>query len=910
MGAILRLIDGTDNTSEFPIDQDEVYIGRSSECQVRINSSTVSRRHVCIQKVGANYQIVDLGSANGTSLNGKRLLAHRPEILAHLDIIEIDTFRVHFLVDVRPIVQTILAKPSEHTDISTPTQLLKINFNEKSRLTIGRDERNDLVIPHPAVSGFHAVLTRSDQTVFITDLQSLNGTFVNGKRISGRKLLQEGDTIRIASYTLILDKNQSFTPINESGNLRLDAVNLSQIVNDTNTGRKRKLLNNISLSILAREFVIIAGVSGGGKSTLMDALNGFRPASSGSVFVNGVDLYKNYDAYRSEIGYVPQQDIVHTDLTVYQALNFSARLRMPSDTKPQEREQRINQVLAELKLSERKHTTIANLSGGQKKRVSIALELLTQPNLFFLDEATSGLDPATDAEVMQILREIANSGKTVLLITHATENIKVADMVLFLAKNGNVAYWGPSREIQSYFAEITKSSISTFSDIYRLVENSDPQKEGKSPEEWQQIYTSSTYYKKYVIDRQRQVGLPKGGLTSHIIDLRFPALTQLINASPFAQFFILLERNFLLLFRDRVSTLLVLVLTPILGLLDLGTWRSDLFSATTGNAGQAITMLFNFVLVAIIAGCLSTMREIIKESDIYKRERATGLKVAPYVLSKLFYCVALAAYQSATLLGFKFWGIDMMGDPLDYYLVLFCSSLAGMSLGLLVSAIAPNQNVAPLLAIVFLIPQITFGGGVLPVKDLSGFGKAVNLISLTKWPFEALVTISGLGTDVVNDPCWQLSKAERDNLSESEQLRQCKCLGANVFVQCQFPGIKDSYDPAVDEPEPVQPKRPAALGRPPSDFRALSDYEQKVESFNKAMQAWEKNMDKWRDRFSRWKKKREEAVSSAQALIQQIQQDYGQAFAVKVWQYLLVMLFQVAVMISTVFVLQKRKDTL
>ncbi|WP_216086725.1 ATP-binding cassette domain-containing protein [Halothece sp. PCC 7418] len=129
----------------------------------------------------------------------------------------------------------------------------------------------------------------------------------------------------------------------------------------------------MSLSINQREFVVVAGVSGGGKSTLMDALNGSRPATSGTVLVNAMDLYQNYNAYRSQIGYVPQKDIVHTDLTVHEALDFAAQLRMPTDTTVQERQQRLDEVLEELRLTHRRDVPIKALSGGQLKRVSIGL---------------------------------------------------------------------------------------------------------------------------------------------------------------------------------------------------------------------------------------------------------------------------------------------------------------------------------------------------------------------------------------------------------------------------------------------------------------------------------------------------------------------------------------------------------
>ncbi|MFN3362058.1 MAG: FHA domain-containing protein, partial [Pseudanabaenaceae cyanobacterium] len=879
-------------------------IGRAEDCDIHLDRTSVSRHHAIIKRENNRYSITDLGSRMGTLVNGTPITPHTPCPLQHQDRIEISRYLLEvYLV---PSAVPEPPPPAEGTVAYqfSPTEQenkISINFRNKSNLTIGRDPSNDVVLSHPAVSAFHGIVTRFDGSIYITDLNSRNGIFVNGKRVKGRKSLNYNDRVRIASYSLIFNEDQTFTSIDESGKIRIDAVDLCQVIDDANTRQKRNLLNHISVSILPREFVIIAGVSGGGKSTLMDALNGFRPASSGVVYFNGLNLYQNYDAYRSEIGYVPQQDIVHTDLTVYQALNFAARLRMPPDVRPQEREQRITQVLTELKLLERKNTKIARLSGGQKKRVSIALELLTEPSLFFLDEATSGLDPATDREVMQILRQIADSGKTVLLITHATENVKIADQVLFLAKGGNLAYFGPPSEIQKYFSTVAGETIDTFTDIYRVVEDQSK----RSGEQWRAEFMQSSYYQKYVRQRQKQIDLHAPSHTSA------KKTETAANTSLLSQFWILLQRNFLLLFSDRVSTVLVILVTPILGFLDTLTWDRNLFDVVLGNSGQAITMLFNMGLVAIIAGCLSTMREIIKEADIYKRERATGLKTSAYILSKLCFCIVLALYQSATLLACKYISVNLPGTLWQYYLIMFLSSLAGTILGLFVSSISPNQNVTPLLAIVLLIPQITFGGGVLPVRSLSGIGGIINQVTLTKWPFEALVTVSGIGKDVVQDQCWNLTKAEREQLTDVDKQEKCICLGENIFKYCQFPGILADYDAeSIDKPEPVQPKRPASPGKIPSNPLEMPDYEKKVDKFNRDLESWEKNMQKWRSDFSKWKEKRESLIGSAEGIISQIRDDYGQGFAVNIWGHMRNMIIQICFLVVLIFYLQKRRDAL
>lgn len=293
-----------------------------------------------------------------------------------------------------------------------------------------------------------------------------------------------------------------------------------------------------------------------------------------------------------------------------------------------------------------------------------------------------------------------------------------------------------------------------------------------------------------------------------------------------------------ILMRDRASLALMLAVAPILGLLDFFTWKRDMFDLQQGDAGQAITMLFNAGLIAVLVGSLATMREIVKEVDIYRRERMIGLKSVPYILSKVWFVILLAIYQAAVFLLFKLLAVDIPGNLLSMYVTLLLATIAGMIMGLLISAISPNQNVAPLLTIVFLVPQIVFGGGILPVSEFGPPGKFINNISLTKWPFEALVTITGLGTDVAEDSCWDLTEDERKKLTDAQKNKQCQCLGPKLFKNCEFPGITANYDKeakaAVEKSEPVKPTAP---GNPPSDPSALPAFNDKVKKYNKDIEA-------------------------------------------------------------------------
>ncbi|WP_414529391.1 ATP-binding cassette domain-containing protein [Nodularia chucula] len=661
---------------------------------------------------------------------------------------------------------------------TNPTQQCKVS---QVPFTIGSDPDNDLVITDTYVCSYHAaILWRQDQYLLF-DLGSAVGTRIGSTllRHQQSQALSDGNLIQVGSVIIEIKitnpptvKSQIFTPIAKTQlfnkkpenptlqNLRLDAIDLYK---STGMFFGNTLINNISVSFLPREFIVIAGVSGGGKSTLLDALNGQRRASSGKVMVNGVNLYRHFSAFKHSIGYVPQDDIVHPELTVFEALKYAAQLRLPHAI-PEQRQQRIQQVLEQLQLTPRKHVPIKRLSGGQRKRVSIGVELITKPSLFFLDEATSGLDPGTELQIMELLRDLANNGSTVILITHATKNVAIADFVVFLAKGGRLAYFGPSKMAFDYF------KVPDFDTIYSKVERQ------LSPEKWEERFKESVFHRKFISDRQESI--PQTKVTPVAPRINY-----------WQQWWVLCRRNLTILFKNKMSLSLMLTGAPILGGFNFLLWKSDLFDTKTGNAGQSITMLFVTVIMAVMAGALATMPEIAKETAIYRRERTAGLGVLPYLASKFHLSFLLALYQSAVLLGCMVSAVTVPESALPgMYVTLFLASFGSMILGLLVSAIAPNQSVAPLLTILVLVPQVIFGGGILPVSEFKDNGKFLNQLMLTKYPFESLVTLSGLGEDVAKDPCWQKPERQRRRLSVQES-NACDCYGNNVFKQCQFPGL-------------------------------------------------------------------------------------------------------------------------
>ena len=376
-------------------------------------------------------------------------------------------------------------------------------FAAKNRLVIGRAPDCDVCLPHPMVSRYHALLERQPEGLRLRDLASVNGVLVAGRRISEPVFIHEGERVGVGPFLFTLRAGVIHS-LDSSRSLRLEARQLEKVVLLPG-GQKRKLLDNINLVVNPGEFVSLLGPSGSGKSTLMDCLNGRRRATGGAVLANGEDFYQHFDNFRQSLGYVPQKDIVHTQLTVYRALYYTARLRLPTDTDPAELHARIEAVLREMELQPHRDTLIANLSGGQIKRVSLGAELLAQPCLLYIDEATSGLDAGTETRMMRLFRGLADEGRSIICITHNVDNVEQCHLALILAR-GKLVYYGPPHDAPRYFG------VRRISDIYDRLS-------GKSLEDWEHEYSASEFYQEFVAGRlaarstdSAEIALPPHGI--------------------------------------------------------------------------------------------------------------------------------------------------------------------------------------------------------------------------------------------------------------------------------------------------------------------------------------------------------------------------------------------------------------
>jgi ABC transport system ATP-binding/permease protein len=921
----------------YTLNQPKVSIGRAEDNQIVINSRIVSRYHAYLERMKTGYyQIVSLQEAgNPVLLEGRPLTSPHP--LHHGDTLRIGS------TDPGLMVTMTYVNPSQMVE----SQASPIRFGEKTLIQIGRDPSNEVVIDSPNVSRFHAQVERVGQRYRLIDLHSGNGTFINDERVTGDTWLQPNDVIRVGRHRFVMGENE-LGQYDETHGLNVDAINLNKWVR-----KDLNILKNISLAFKPREFIVVVGQSGGGKSTLVDAIAGYRPATHGMVLVNGTNIYRNFEAVINDIGFVPQRDIIHYELTVYQALEYAAKLRMPRDTSKEERHKRVMETLENLDLVERKDIPIHKLSGGQIKRVSIGVELLTKPGLFFLDEPTSGLDPGTETAFMHLMRRLADQGRTIIMVTHATKNVMLADKVVFLARGGYLAWFGPPEEALKYFDRYRnererRAKEMDFDQIYAILDDSSK----GSAQDWASRYLEDPAYQKYVAVplKEAQAGASQAKAGGQTVKEAAPKAKRKSRASALHQFFVLSARNLKILSRDKTSLVLMLLAPIFIAALDLvlaPLMGRDIFSYATGNATNIGVTFFLMSIDALLVGGFSQMREFIKESDIYKRERLVNLKIFPYVASKVWIALLLAFYQAAAFTAVRFLAFDIPGGQLTiglFYISMVLAVLAGMMSGLLASAISPTASSAPLLMILLIVPQIVLSGALAPMPD------KVSAIASTRWTFESTMGITGFGADVAADPCWQLSSELRDAMTlEDKQNMGCRCLGTAIFTpgSCNFPGLGKYYKPEVDQPAP---EKPAPLGekppepvipeapKPPADqndqvamvkylnslqtyqdqvkqiqdqYRAqMSQYENQAKIYQAQMEAYQK------DRLA-YEAGRSTAVNSAEGTLEMFKEKYGSSFVNKndpaiFWPWLFkawtAQLIIIGVYFALILVIFKRKD--
>lgn len=571
--------------------------------------------------------------------------------------------------------------------------------------------------------------------------------------------------------------------VRDDNGIRVDALHLKEY-----GSRHITLLHDITLNFPKGAFVALVGSSGVGKTTLLNALSGIHPAQKGTVLYDGQNYYRHLSEFSDQIGYVPQDDIIHKDLSVKRALYYAARLRLPEGYTRKQIRWRIDAVLDDVEMKHRRNHLVRSLSGGERKRVSLALELLGNPRIFLLDEPTAGLDPGLDLKMMRLLRKLADRGHTVILVTHATRNIEVCDLVCFMAQGGRLAFYGTPTEAQEYF------HTTNFAEIYNALEPTAEQK--NIPKEAEEKYKQSPYFTRHVTDPLDNKPEEQD---------QAPAVSSHKRSHPKGQFWYLTLRYLALLKNDPISLLVLLLQAPIIGVILYFLAASNVFNpvsivtcpqranllansgpivsyncqrlvnmlnspqgtafaqhvhltkeqilqnAIAPNSGvNAQTILFVMAFAAVLFGCINGVRAIVGETAIYRRERMVNLRIAPYMLSKIVVLGILSLFQSAVLV----YIVNMKAPfqqgiflPIfaEIYITIVLTTLAGLMMGLAVSAFAPNTDRAMSLIPLVLIPQVIFSGTVFELN--TPFLQAIGALFATRWSIAALGSSIGLHAD-------------------------------------------------------------------------------------------------------------------------------------------------------------------
>ena len=564
--------------------------------------------------------------------------------------------------------------------------------------SIGRTPDNDIMVSDVLASRHHAKLTSTPQGLLLEDLGSVNGTFVNGQRVMAHRL-SENDVVTIGNSDFVMSGGTLLRgrPQNDvAGGVQVSGVSL--------TIDGKTLLNDISFTAVPGSLTAIIGPSGAGKSTISKIVAGLGNPTVGVVSFEGRGVHTEYDALRTRIGMVPQDDVLHRKLTLRQALRYAAELRLPADLSTADRDQVIDGVLSELQLTEHVETRIDKLSGGQRKRASVAMELLTGPSLLILDEPTSGLDPALDRQVMQTLRRLADAGRVVLVVTHSLTYLNLCDQVLLLAPGGKTAFCGAPKNVGSELGTT----------------------------DWAEIFAFTADRPDVAWDnyRRRHPHPP-----SHAPAPAAGPPVKVHQASAGRQTSTVFRRQLRLILADRGYLIFLLVLPIVLGLLTLVIPGSTGFGIGSSEPGlepgstiskdpvEAIQLLVVLVIGAAFMGAALTVRDLVGERPIFERERAVGLRPGAYLAAKVVVFFLLTTVQSAIMLGITYglrdvpeFGGVLLPPAAALFVAIATLACVSTLVGLAISSLVrSNEQTMPPLVIVVMV-QLVFCGGLFPIS--------------------------------------------------------------------------------------------------------------------------------------------------------------------------------------------------
>ncbi|MFI6466120.1 FHA domain-containing protein [Streptomyces sp. NPDC050538] len=716
----------------------DYHVGRDPLSDIVIDDARVSWHHAVLRPDADHWTLEDEHSTNGTYADGRRIQewgVGPGSVIRFGNPADGPCVTLADRPAPAPERPSAVSMPAFTGTFRQPTTVRPL---PSRTVRIGRAGDNDLVVDDLIVSRRHAELrAMPDGTYEIVDLGSHNGTYLNGQPVA-RAPIGPGDIVGIghSAFCLVGDQLQEYV---DTGEVSLDVQDLTVAVDH---GRKI-LLDQVSFPVGEKCLLAVVGPSGAGKSTLLNALTGQRPADRGTVLYDGRDLYRDYAELRQRIGLVPQDDILHAQLTVHSALSYAAELRFPQDTAKAERQARVDEVVRELGLEQRAAQPVHSLSGGQRKRVSVALELLTKPSLLFLDEPTSGLDPGMDRSVMHMLRGLADDGRTVIVVTHSVLSLDVCDRLLVLAPGGKVAYYGPPDDALAFFGfEHWPEAFEAF--------------ERDQQRDWAGEFRNSPFQRQYIVNSTAQPHQLGSGAVAAAVPPPRPR-------SRSAQLGTLVRRYTAALAADRTFLVIMIALPFVMGAMARALAGSELTRETAMNA------LLILCVGGVLTGAANAVRELVKERAIYRRERAVGLSRSAYLLSKVVVLGAITVAQAVVLTLVGLFGVDLnapggkgvlMPPLIEITVAVALLSFTAMMLGLLVSAMVRKEEVTMPLLVLLAIVQVVFCGALLKLHGVPGLEQLSWLVP-SRWALGGMAGTIGLARivpgELTGDPMFRHS---------------------------------------------------------------------------------------------------------------------------------------------------------
>ncbi len=586
---------------------------------------------------------------------------------------------------------------------------------------IGSDASCRARLDHPLVQRRHAAVRRDDAgALWLEDRATAAGTYVNGRRLRGRVQLSVGDILQIGPFSAAVGPT-ALEPLEQLPGVDID-VHDAGITVAQGDARAKTLLQHVTLRLPPASLTAVVGPSGAGKTTLMRMLSGQLAATDGVVSYNGVDVAQCRQSYSELMGFVPQDDVVHADLTIAEALGYQARLRLGASMTATERQARIEQLVTTLGLSGQCDQLVRTLSGGQRKRVSIACELLKEPQLLFLDEPTSGLDPGLDKRMMLLLRLLADQGRTVLLTTHAIAHVDVCDTLILVGPGGHVMYAGAPDRAAEWFG------VSSLGDVFSLTETPEAAADAAKRRE-----------RETPVAVQRAQPKPDTGTPPE--PTRLPLGSPAWRAAVLAHVRIFGARHLRLIGRDKTALMYTLLQGVVVALLTAFVAPKPLTWNVNGSSP-----MFVFGCAAVWFGMISSVREIVKERPIWRREFMAGGNLAAYLGAKVAVLAGLALIQSLTLtivlamtLGLPAHG-PLGPTGLTILMTLWLANLSGVAAGLLVSATSPSADRALSQIPYLLIAQLVLSGVLFQLGAMT----FVSWFMPARWSVSSLGGIAGL----------------------------------------------------------------------------------------------------------------------------------------------------------------------